>query len=279
MDVRIGLSHALGNPGKRRTGSISPSSAVMPAGFDWSFLTIPEDAAPSRLIDLDVNAPPHRRCLARLGEGNRQPANCYAYRVDGPYEPPRDIASTSTGFFSIPSPPPFRGPAVGFRIGPRIRPFFGGDGLFLSRSGIMPARCQNACFSMSPSIGRETSGGPRHPWSKTVIYEGPCSRLHHSSQDRAWTIPGTYRGLMEKIPYLKALGVTAVELMPVQEFNEHSCDAPESSPNQALKNYWGYDPVQFLRPQSFLQQCGRLGPAENWSSKKWFAPFTGPGSR
>jgi len=60
---------------------------------------------------------------------------------------------------------------------------------------------------------------PRHPWSKTVIYEThvrgftihPSSGVEH---------PGTYRGLMEKIPYLKTLGVTAVELMPVYEFNE-----------------------------------------------------------
>ena len=59
----------------------------------------------------------------------------------------------------------------------------------------------------------------RHPWSKTVIYEmhvrgftiHPNSGVAH---------PGTYRGLMEKIPYLKELGITAVELMPVHEFNE-----------------------------------------------------------
>ena len=60
----------------------------------------------------------------------------------------------------------------------------------------------------------------RLPWTSTVIYE-----LHV----RGYTIdpsagvrfPGTYRGLIEKIPHLKDLGITAVELMPVQEFNEH----------------------------------------------------------
>jgi isoamylase len=60
----------------------------------------------------------------------------------------------------------------------------------------------------------------RHPWSKTVIYEVPIRGLtiHPSSVVEN---PGTYRGLMEKIPYLKDLGVTVVELMPVQEFNEN----------------------------------------------------------
>jgi glycogen operon protein len=49
--------------------------------------------------------------------------------------------------------------------------------------------------------------------------------------------PGTYRGLMEKIPYLKSLGVTAVELMPVQEFNETSVTRRNRLTSQPLKNY------------------------------------------
>jgi glycogen operon protein len=80
---------------------------------------------------------------------------------------------------------------------------------------------------------------PRHPWSKTVIYEThvrgftihPKSGVDH---------PGTYRGLMEKIPYLKTLGVTAVELMPVQEFNETSVTRKNPQTSQPLRNYWGY---------------------------------------
>jgi isoamylase len=61
---------------------------------------------------------------------------------------------------------------------------------------------------------------PGIPGQRRSIYElhvrgltiHPSSGVEH---------PGTYRGLMEKIPYFKELGVTAVELMPVQEFNEH----------------------------------------------------------
>jgi isoamylase len=67
----------------------------------------------------------------------------------------------------------------------------------------------------------------RHPWSKTVIYEASVRGLtiHPSSVVEN---PGTYRGLMEKIPYLKDLGVTVVELMPVQEFNESRATAFDS---------------------------------------------------
>jgi len=65
---------------------------------------------------------------------------------------------------------------------------------------------------------------------------------------------------MEKMPYLKSLGITAVELLPVQEFNETSVTRKNPQTGQALKNYWGYDPVVFLRARGFLQQPGRAGP-------------------
>ena len=55
---------------------------------------------------------------------------------------------------------------------------------------------------------------------------------------------GTYAGLIEKIPYLQDLGVTAVELLPVYQFD------PQDAP-QGLTNYWGYNPVSFFAPHSF----------------------------
>jgi len=98
----------------------------------------------------------------------------------------------------------------------------------------------------------------RRCWSKTVIYE---------THIRGFTIhpksgadhPGTYRGLMEKIPYLKALGVTAVELMPVQEFNETSVTRCNPQTRQPLRNYWGYDPVAFFAPKASYSSSGGLG--------------------
>jgi len=82
------------------------------------------------------------------------------------------------------------------------------------------------------------------PFTQTVIYE-----LHvrgftrHPSSGVAEPLRGTFAGLVEKIPYLHALGVTAVELMPVFQFDPQ--DAPAGR-----TNYWGYAPVSFFAPHA-----------------------------
>ncbi len=58
--------------------------------------------------------------------------------------------------------------------------------------------------------------------------------------------PGTYSGIIEKIPYLKSLGITDVELLPVMAFDEQ--DVPESVATRGLGNYWGYSPYGFFAP-------------------------------
>ena len=83
---------------------------------------------------------------------------------------------------------------------------------------------------------------PRTPYSKSIIYElhvkgftaSPTSGV---SEDKR----GTFAGLIEKIPYLKELGITAVELLPIHEF-----DGQDAAPG--LKNYWGYSTVNFFAP-------------------------------
>lgn len=84
----------------------------------------------------------------------------------------------------------------------------------------------------------------RRPFAQTVIYE-----LHvrgftrHPSSGVAEPLRGTFSGLVEKIPYLRALGVTAIELMPVFQFDPQ--DAPAGR-----TNYWGYAPVSFFAPHA-----------------------------
>ncbi len=60
---------------------------------------------------------------------------------------------------------------------------------------------------------------------------------------------GTYKGLIEKIPYIKSLGVTAVELMPIFEFDENEHMRHNES-GDILRNYWGYSPVCFFAPKA-----------------------------
>ena len=76
----------------------------------------------------------------------------------------------------------------------------------------------------------------------TVIYEMHVAGFTRDpSSSVAAANRGTYLGIVEKIPYLQSLGITAVELMPVFQFD--STDAP-----YGLANYWGYDPVSFFAP-------------------------------
>ena len=89
-------------------------------------------------------------------------------------------------------------------------------------------------------------GGDRHirrDLSESVIYEMHVKGFTASPTSNC-QYPGTYLGIIEKIPYLKELGVTAVELMPVHEFPIHGFDGRRAS----RPNYWGYDPLAFFAP-------------------------------
>jgi glycogen operon protein len=85
----------------------------------------------------------------------------------------------------------------------------------------------------------------KRPLQDAVIYE-----LHVAGYTRHPSAgvenPGTFRGLVEKIPHLKALGITDVELLPVFAFDRQDVPAPTAS--LGLGNFWGYSPVSFFAP-------------------------------
>lgn len=97
---------------------------------------------------------------------------------------------------------------------------------------------------------------PRHSWSETVIYETHVRGLtRHPSSGVSW--PGTYRGLVEKIAYFKELGITAIELLPVQEFNANELARRDPMTGEALCNYWGYNTAAFFAPKaSYASDAG-----------------------
>ncbi len=69
---------------------------------------------------------------------------------------------------------------------------------------------------------------------------------------------GTYAGLIEKIPYLRELGITAVELLPVFQFDEQDCP-------RGFVNYWGYAPISFFSPhQAYSSQRTGSGPVDEF---------------
>ncbi|MBU0482927.1 MAG: glycogen debranching protein GlgX [Proteobacteria bacterium] len=96
------------------------------------------------------------------------------------------------------------------------------------------------------------------PLKDSIIYE-----LHVRGYTRHASSgvehPGTYAGIVEKIPYLKELGVTAVELLPVTEFNENEIVNINPENGKKLLNFWGYSPLAFFAPKASYAVNGRDG--------------------
>ncbi len=90
---------------------------------------------------------------------------------------------------------------------------------------------------------------PRTPLADSIIYELRVRATTQHPSSHA-TSPGTFAGLAEKIPYLQDLGVTAVELMPVCEFDEIEKGRKNPVSGALLLNVWGYHPIAFFAPNA-----------------------------
>ena len=90
---------------------------------------------------------------------------------------------------------------------------------------------------------------PKTPLERLIIYE---AHIRGFTQDKSSKIAasGTYTGLIDKIPYLLDLGINAVELMPIFEFNEREVDLFNPATGEKLCNYFGYSPVTFFSPMN-----------------------------
>src|SRR5256886_4176597 len=97
------------------------------------------------------------------------------------------------------------------------------------------------------------------PASRTIIYEMHVRGFtRHPSSGVSEKTRGTYAGLIAKIPYLQRLGITAVELLPVFQF-----DVQDAPPGRV--NYWGYAPVSFFAPhQGYSSRRGPTGPVDEF---------------
>ena len=99
----------------------------------------------------------------------------------------------------------------------------------------------------------------RRPFTTTVIYEMHVAGFtRHQTSGVTTELRGTYAGLIEKIPYLQDFGITAVELLPIFQFDRQ--DAPPG-----LVNYWGYSPVSFFAPHTgYSSRKDPLGPVDEF---------------
>jgi len=126
------------------------------------------------------------------------------------------------------------------------------------RRGTAGAPMKNVVIDSS-AYNWEGDAPLRRPAARTIIYEmhvrgftrNPNSGLPEKAR-------GTYAGLIEKIPYLKELGITAVELLPVFAFDAQDCPA-------GLVNYWGYQPVSFFAPHpAYSSRRDPTGPIDEF---------------
>jgi glycogen operon protein len=90
---------------------------------------------------------------------------------------------------------------------------------------------------------------PRTPLADSIIYELHVRGFTRNASSNVRQ-PGTYAGLVEKIPHIKSLGVTAVELLPIHEFDETDCPFLNPLSGDRLKNYWGYNSIAFAAPKA-----------------------------
>ncbi|HTQ28712.1 MAG TPA: glycogen debranching protein GlgX [Puia sp.] len=193
---------------------------------DLLFFDHPDDVKPSRELFLNsmYNRSYHYWHVFVEGVGAGQ---LYGYRINGPFNPARGQRYDAGKLLLDPY-----AKAVAVPKG-----FNREDASKRGSTAAPPMKSVVADLSAYDWAGDQHL---RRPFSKTVIYElhvggftrHPSARLNAAKR-------GTFSALKEKIPYLQELGTTAVELLPVFQFDEQEAPA-------GLKNYWGYNPVSFF---------------------------------
>src|SRR6185436_9976072 len=187
------------------------------------------DPQPARVIGLDAE---HNRTfyywhvfVPGLGAGQ-----LYGYRAHGPFMPERGRRFDGS---KVLVDPYARAVAYNSAYLRSAAEPFGVDNV---------AQCLKSVVVDTSRYDWEGDTPLGRPYAGAVIYEmhvGGFTR--HPASGVAPEKRGTYAGLIEKIPYLRALGITAVELLPIFQFDP--LDAP-----QGRVNYWGYQPVSFFAP-------------------------------
>jgi pullulanase/glycogen debranching enzyme len=192
---------------------------------------------PSRIISLDPNIDRSYHYWHVLVRG-LVAGQVYAYRAKGPFDPRRGYRFDGEKVLLDP-----------YGLGVAVPETY--DRAAGARRGSNSAVALKSVVIDPSAYDWEGDTPLQRPYSETIVYElhvGGFTR--HPNSGVAAGRRGTYAGLIEKIPYLQALGITAVELLPVFQF-----DPQDASPGHV--NYWGYQPGFVLRTTPRLQLAQR----------------------
>jgi isoamylase len=202
-------------------------------------------ARPSRVINLDPRANRTYHYWHAFVPGIAA-GQVYAYRVAGSFDPKRGLRFDSNKVLLDPYGKCIARPARRSREAARHP----GDNAATALRNVVVDPGKYDWEGDTP-LGR--------PFANTIIYEmhvGGFTR--HPSSGVAPARRGTYAGLIDKIPYLQNLGISAVELLPVFAFDEQ--DGPPG-----LDNYWGYQPLSFFAPHDgYSSRSDPLGALEEF---------------
>ncbi|MGE0333954.1 MAG: glycogen debranching protein GlgX [Gammaproteobacteria bacterium] len=190
-------------------------------------------ATPAFVVDLD---PVHHRTgdiWHTLVDGVRW-GQAFAYRVHGPWAP--EEGHRFDGNVLLLDPYAL---AVSTLDAPGKDPH---------TAAVNPAATNGwRCLLLNQRFDWRGTTRPKTPWSETVIYETHVRGLTIDPSAGSKN-PGTFLGVIEKIPYFLELGITSVELMPVQEFDAGGDPLRDPAAGRLLRNYWGYNTVAFFAP-------------------------------
>ncbi len=245
-DVEAGNPLPIGGAHQQGSGVNFVLFSRHATGVRLEFYQNPDDSSPSRIIDLD---PVRHRTgdVWHVWVRGIPRGQLYGYRIDGPYLPEEGHRFNPHKLLLD----PYARAIAGVKDWDLLaaRGYDSSSGLAdLSFSTVDDGGTTPKCIFTEDFFDWEMDSPPKHSASDTVIYETHvCGfTIHPSSGVRH---PGTFAGLTEKIPYLQDLGVTAIELMPVLEFNENETNRLNPMTGERLKNYWGYNPVAFFAPK------------------------------
>ncbi len=170
----------------------------------------------------------------------------YLYRVDGPYNPPEGHRFNFNKYLIDPYAKALT-PGSVFRSYNRQRE----QGLAGIENGKLSDISDFPKCVVVEDIDFDWQGDKplNIPISETVIYEAHLKGFTASATSEV-SCPGTYKGITEKIPYLKELGITSIELLPVFEFDENENGNVNPRTGEKLTNFWGYSTINFFSPKT-----------------------------